>query len=48
MARKNRIESSDSLYHIINRGNYRSYIFETVGARTAFEKTFFEACEKFA
>ena len=27
MARKARIESSDSFYHVINRGNYRSFIF---------------------
>jgi len=46
MARKQRLESSDGLYHIINRGNYRSLIFESEGARSAFEKTLFEACER--
>ena len=28
--------------------NNQKYIFETAGARTSFEKTLFEACEKFA
>ena len=46
MARNPRIESSDGLYHVINRGNYRSFIFETEGARNAFQKTLFETCEK--
>lgn len=47
MARKPRIESSDGLYHVINRGNYRSSIFESEGARLGFERTLFEACERF-
>jgi putative transposase len=46
MARKTRIESSDSVYHVINRGNYRSFIFKTEGAKVAFERTLFEACER--
>jgi REP element-mobilizing transposase RayT len=46
MSRNPRIESSDGLYHIINRGNYRAYIFESEGARMAFQKTLFEACER--
>jgi hypothetical protein len=29
MPRKPRIENSENIYHIINRGNYRSFIFET-------------------
>lgn len=44
MSRKPRIESSDGLYHIINRGNYRSSIFGSEGARLAFQNTLFEAC----
>ena len=32
MARKRRLESSDGLYHVINRGNYRADIFGTEGA----------------
>ena len=47
MPRKPRIESSDGLYHVINRGNYQSSVFETEGARLAFEKTLFEACGRF-
>jgi len=46
MPRKTRIESSDGLYHIINRGNYRSDIFETDESKASFEKTIFETCEK--
>jgi REP element-mobilizing transposase RayT len=30
---------------VINRGNYRSYIFEEEGARSSFRKSLFEACE---
>ena len=46
MPRKNRIETSDGLYHVINRGNYRSWVFETDGAKKSFEKTLYEACER--
>ena len=46
MPRKARIESSDGLYHIINRGNYRSDIFEMDESKAFFEKTIFETCEK--
>ena len=44
MARKLRIEGSEGLYHVINRGNYRSWIFETAGARAAFEATLGQSC----
>jgi putative transposase len=47
MGRKNRIESTDGLYHVINRGNYREAVFETEGARKAFESVLWEACERF-
>ncbi len=48
MPRKNRIEFSDGLYHVINRGNYRRSIFETEGAKATFERSLFEACGKFS
>ena len=48
MARSHRFESSDGLYHVLNRGNYRSEIFETEGARTSFVKTLFEAGNRFS
>ncbi|MDQ8209440.1 transposase [Coraliomargarita sp. SDUM461003] len=36
MARKVRIEYAGAFYHVINRGNYRSWIFESAGARVSF------------
>ncbi|MCZ6672331.1 MAG: transposase [Verrucomicrobia bacterium] len=48
MARKPRVESTAGLYHVINRGNYRSHIFKTEGAKHSFVKTLFEACDKFS
>lgn len=47
MARKPRIESNQGLYHVINRGNDRSHIFKTEGAKRSFTDTLFEACDKF-
>ena len=44
MARKLRIEYAGAMYHVINRGNYRSWIFETEGARESFLKCLVEAC----
>ena len=44
MARKSRIEYAGARYHLINRGNYRSWIFETEGARKSFLKCLDEAC----
>ena len=44
MARKVRIEYADACYHVINRGNYRSWIFESEGARRSFLKCLVEAC----
>ena len=46
MARKLRLEFPGACYHVINRGNYRSDIFKTEGARAAFEECLFEACAK--
>ncbi len=48
MPRKPRLEASDAIYHVINRGNYRSPVFETDGARDAFQSVLFEACERFS
>mgnify|MGYP003870973703 CR=1 FL=1 len=45
MARKLRIEYPGAFYHVINRGNYRSWIFETEGARHAFLLCLKECCE---
>ena len=46
MPRKLRLEFAGACYHVINRGNYRADIFQTEGARAAFEACLFEACEK--
>lgn len=37
---------SRALYHIINRGNYRRWIFDAASTRTAFETCLFEGCER--
>jgi REP element-mobilizing transposase RayT len=46
MARKLRLEFLGACYHVINRGNYRADIFQTEGAKVAFETCLFEACGK--
>ena len=46
MARSLRIERSNGVYHIINRGNYRQDLFINEGSHGAFERCLFEACEK--
>lgn len=48
MPRKPRIESNGGLYHVINRGNYRSWIFETDGAKKSFVRSLDEACVRFS
>jgi REP element-mobilizing transposase RayT len=48
MARMLRLEYPGALYHIINRGNYRSDIFANEKTREAFEVCLFEACVKSA
>lgn len=48
MPRRPRVESSGGLYHVINRGNYRSYIFDTDVARFSFAKALDEACVRFS
>lgn len=46
MARKLRIQFEGAFYHVINRGNYRRDLFETVGAAEAFQSVLFEACAR--
>ena len=46
MPRKLRLEFPGACYHVINRGNYRADIFQTEGARDAFESCLFDACAK--
>ena len=46
MPRKLRLEYPGARYHVINRGNYRSDVFASEGAKQAFERTLFEACLK--
>lgn len=47
MARRLRIEYPGAIHHVINRGNYRRDLFESVGAAEAFLSTLFEAADKF-
>jgi REP element-mobilizing transposase RayT len=46
MARKLRLEYPGALYHVINRGNYRSWIFADEATRSAFDQCLFDACER--
>jgi putative transposase len=46
MARKLRLEYPGAFYHVINRGNYRAWIFLEQKTRTAFQTCLFEACER--
>jgi putative transposase len=48
MARKLRLEFPGAIYHIVNRGNYRSWIFHDEKTRTAFQAALFQACERSA
>src|SRR5580698_5881166 len=48
MARKLRLEFPGAVYHVINRGNYRTDIFADEKTRAAFESCLFEACRKSA
>lgn len=47
MARKLRIQYEGALYHIVNRGNYRRDVFESVGAAEAFLSVLFEAASRY-
>jgi putative transposase len=44
VARQLRIQYPRELYHVINRGNFRSDVFEMVEARTAVVRIFAQAC----
>ena len=46
MARPLRLEFPGAIYHVINRGNYRGDIFRTEGAKAAFERCLWGACQK--
>jgi len=46
MARQLRMEEKGGLYHVLNRGNYRQWVFRSEGAKVVFEKALFEACER--
>jgi putative transposase len=46
MARKLRLEFPGACYHVINRGNYRADVFKTEGAKLAFERCLFAACQR--
>jgi putative transposase len=46
MARPLRMESEAGVYHVLNRGNYRSDIFRSDKAKAAFLKCLGEACAK--
>ncbi len=47
MARKLRHEYGGAMYHVINRGNYRAWMFRDEKAKAAFECCVFEACGRF-
>ena len=47
MPRRLRIQERNALYHVINRGNYRSDVFESEGACEAFERVLAAACERY-
>jgi putative transposase len=46
MSFKLRLEFPGACYHVINRGNYRNWIFQDVGSKTAFEACMLEGCER--
>ena len=47
MARRCRIEYPGAVYHVINRGNYRTWVFEEAPTKEAFEICLWETCERF-
>jgi len=46
MARKTRLEYPGACYHVINRGNYRRWVFEEDGAKDAFEQCLAEGAAR--
>ena len=47
MARSLRIEYPGAVYHLLNRGNYRSHIFSQEKAEQSFEDCLFKACVRY-
>jgi len=47
MARKLRLEQAGGIHHVINRGNYRQWVFAEEGSKLAFTKTLSEGCGRF-
>jgi putative transposase len=47
MARSLRIEYPGAVYHVLNRGNYRSHIFSQEKAKQSFEDCLFKACIRY-
>lgn len=47
MARKHRLEFPGAIYHVINRGNYRAWVFKEDGAKRSFETSLFAACAQY-
>ncbi len=47
MPRKHRLEFPGACYHVINRGNYRTNLFQPDGSKYSFEQCLFEACETY-
>ena len=45
MPRPPRFQFPGAIYHVLNRGNYRSWIFKDDGAKASFQKSLLEACE---
>lgn len=46
MARKHRVEYEGACYHVINRGNYRSWVFDDEGTKDVFELCLAEAAQR--
>ena len=47
MARSLRIEYAGAVYHVLNRGNYRTHIFSQEKAKQSFEDCLFTACARY-
>lgn len=46
MSRQPRIEFPGAIYHVLNRGNYRTDLFDSAGAAQAFVDCLFQTCER--
>src|SRR5688572_15957094 len=46
MPRQLRLEFPGAVYHVINRGNYRSWIFQSDRTKQAFENCLFQTCRR--